>query len=64
MSAKAGVGLTDVVEKTCVIFVGPPSKSATNWFVAENEADFMWHVIKLFVPPRGTILEFGNSYTQ
>ncbi|XP_022793106.1 uncharacterized protein LOC111332102 isoform X1 [Stylophora pistillata] len=61
---KAGSGLTDVVEKNCVIFVGPPSKSATNWFVAETEQDFMRHIIKLFAPPGGVVLEFDNSDAQ
>ncbi|XP_022802634.1 uncharacterized protein LOC111340111 [Stylophora pistillata] len=63
MSAKAGPGLTDVVKKNCVIIVGTPSKSATNWFVAENELDLMQHIRKLFMPPRGIVLEFGHSYT-
>lgn len=64
MPARAGPGLTDVVEKNCVIFVGPSSNSATNWFVAETEQDFMKHIIKLFVPPAGVVLEFGNSDSQ
>ena len=25
--------------------------------------DLMQHIIKLFVPPRGIVLEFGHSYT-
>lgn len=56
--------MTDVVEKTCAIFVGTPSRSATNWFVAKKVADYMGHVIQLFVPPRGMVLEFGNLQAQ
>lgn len=51
------------MEKNCVSIVGTPSKSAANWFVAENEVDLMQHIIKLFVPPRGIVLDFGDSYT-
>lgn len=64
ISAKAGTGLTDVVEKTCIIFVGTPLRSATNWFVAKKEEDIMRHLIQLFVPPRGILLELGNSQIQ
>ena len=60
----AGTGLTDVVEKTCIIFVGTPLRSATNWFVAKQEEDIMRHLIQLFVPPRGILLELGNSQIQ
>ena len=53
------------MEKTCVIFVGTPSRSATNWFVAKKEAELMGHLIQLsFVPPRGMVLEFGNSLAK
>ena len=54
----AGAGLTDMVEKTSIIFVGTPLRSATNSFVAKKEEDIMRHLIKLFVPPRGILL--GN----
>ena len=60
----AGSGLTDVVEKTSVIFVGTPLRSATNWFVAKDEEEIMRHLIKLFVPPRGILLELGNLQIQ
>lgn len=60
----AGTGLTDVVEKTCIIFVGTPLRSATNWFVAKKEEDIMRHLIQVFVPPRGILLELGNSQIQ
>ena len=60
----AGTGLTDVVEKTSIIFVGTLSRSATNWFVAKKEEEFMSHLIRLFVPPRGILLEIGNLQIQ
>ncbi|XP_015761745.1 PREDICTED: uncharacterized protein LOC107340856 [Acropora digitifera] len=62
ISAKAGTGLTDVVEKTCIIFVGTPLRSATNWFVAKKEEDIM-----IEAPYTGlcaTKRELGNSQIQ
>ena len=56
--------MTDVVEKTTILFVGATTKNASNWFVAEKEEDFMSHIIKLFMPPRGTLLELGSAQAQ
>ena len=64
LSYTAGTGLTDVVEKTTVLFVGTSSTKATNWFVANLEEDFIKHLIKLFVPPRGMLLELGSGQAQ
>lgn len=64
MSAKAGTGLTNTVEKVAVLFVGTTSRSATNWFVAKKEQDLMRHLIEVFIPPRGMLLELGSSQAQ
>lgn len=64
INAKAGTGLTDVVEKVTVLFVGKTSRSATNWFVAKKERDLIRHLIELFIPPRGMLLELGSSQVQ
>ncbi|XP_068755853.1 uncharacterized protein [Montipora capricornis] len=64
MSAKAGTGLTNTVEKIAVLFVGTTSRSATNWFVAKKEQDLMRHLIEVFIPPRGMLLELGSSQAQ
>ena len=53
-----------MVERISIIFVGTPLRSATNWFVARKEEDIMRHLIQLFVPPRGILLELGNLQIQ
>ena len=53
----ASTVLTDLVEKTAIIFVGTPLKSATNWFLTKKEEHIMRHLIKHFVPPRGILVE-------
>jgi len=60
----AGTGVTDVVEKTTVLFVGSTSTKATDWVVANLEEGFVKHLMELFVPSRGMLLELGSRQAQ